>query len=228
MNYENKEMVDHVDKVSGDILVVKNHMHHRDRFFPALIDQLGLKVGVEVGVDRAEFSEHLLSRSNIEKLHCIDTWMDNFGSNYKPEEYDPKGENRMKEALERLNKFGVRGNAIKATSVEAANSFHIDKIDFCYIDGDHTFEGVYVDIRAWLPKVRIGGIIAGHDYKDGPKSGINDCFGQQLPFGVKTVVDGFCQRYGYPLRVVGGRILSWFFVKNKEVEDPLGVYAVRG
>ena len=235
MEYENKELVDSIDLVASEILAVKRSMHHRDKFFPALINKLDLKVGVEVGVDKGEFSTHLLGSSSLKTLFCVDTWQNEFGSNYKPGFYDPQGDNRYQDAINTLKEFGERVVPMRGTSVDMANSisakFPNQKIDFCYIDGDHTYEGVYVDIRAWLPKMRIGGIIAGHDYHthpDGPKSGIMGWDGKQLPFGVNTVVDGYCQRYGYPLRVVGGRILSWFFVKNKEVQDPLGIYSLRG
>lgn len=37
-------------------------------------------------------------------------------------------------------------------------------IDFLFIDGDHSYEGVISDIRGWLPRMREGGIILGHDY----------------------------------------------------------------
>ena len=50
-----------------------------------------------------------------------------------------------------------------------------------------------------LSEFKIGGIIAGHDYKDGPKSGISDYFGKQLNYHIKTVVDYYGQRYGYKI-----------------------------
>lgn len=37
-------------------------------------------------------------------------------------------------------------------------------IDFLYIDGDHRYKAVMADIDGWMPHVRPGGIIAGHDY----------------------------------------------------------------
>jgi hypothetical protein len=37
-------------------------------------------------------------------------------------------------------------------------------LDFVYIDGNHRFEQVVADLAAWAPKVRPGGIVAGHDY----------------------------------------------------------------
>lgn len=231
MKYENPELVEKVDNIANEILAQKHSNHHRDHFFPALIDKLGLEIGVEIGVDKGQFSAHLLGKSKLKNLCCVDTWQDNFGSDYKPGYYDPNGNIRFQQAVDNLKEYKNRVTLIKGTSVEASNKFHKifpnNAVDFCYIDGDHTYEGVYVDIRAWLPKIKIGGILAGHDYKDGPKSGILACDGEQLPFGVQTVVDGFCKRYGFPLRVVGGRILSWFFVKNREAEDSLGVYNIR-
>jgi hypothetical protein len=36
--------------------------------------------------------------------------------------------------------------------------------DFTFIDGDHSYESVIRDISNWLPFLRAGGIISGHDY----------------------------------------------------------------
>lgn len=40
------------------------------------------------------------------------------------------------------------------------------KLDFLFIDGDHSYEGVKKDYETYLPLVRKGGIIAMHDIKD--------------------------------------------------------------
>ena len=52
----------------------------------------------------------------------------------------------------------------KEYSPQAADSFVDESIDLVYIDALHDYESVSADIRAWYPKVREGGIIAGHDY----------------------------------------------------------------
>jgi cephalosporin hydroxylase len=36
-------------------------------------------------------------------------------------------------------------------------------LDFVYLDGDHQTDAVVADIDAWKPKIRKGGILAGHD-----------------------------------------------------------------
>jgi predicted O-methyltransferase YrrM len=38
-----------------------------------------------------------------------------------------------------------------------------EKVDFLFVDGDHTYEGVKRDFEMYSPLVRKGGIIAFHD-----------------------------------------------------------------
>ena len=38
------------------------------------------------------------------------------------------------------------------------------KIDFIFIDGDHSYEACRADIAAWTPYVKRGGVIAFHDF----------------------------------------------------------------
>ena len=33
-----------------------------------------------------------------------------------------------------------------------------------YVDGDHRYEAVLADFKGWLPKLRAGGVMAGHDW----------------------------------------------------------------
>ncbi|APW60822.1 class I SAM-dependent methyltransferase [Paludisphaera borealis] len=54
---------------------------------------------------------------------------------------------------------------IFTTSVRAANLFQAGSVDLCFIDADHSYESVMEDLRTWWPKVKPGGILAGHDYR---------------------------------------------------------------
>lgn len=53
---------------------------------------------------------------------------------------------------------------IRLDSSSAAKLFEDGSVDFLFIDGDHTYDGVGKDIRRWLPKMRPNSVIAGHDY----------------------------------------------------------------
>jgi hypothetical protein len=71
---------------------------------------------------------------------------------------------------------------VKLTSELASTIFPDAYFDMIYIDANHSFENVYADIGYWLPKVREGGIISGHDYggrKRGVKRAVDMWFGEE-------------------------------------------------
>ena len=53
---------------------------------------------------------------------------------------------------------------IRKTGVEASKDFEDESCDVVYIDMEHTYRAVKEDIEHWLPKVKTGGYISGHDY----------------------------------------------------------------
>ena len=72
-------------------------------------------------------------------------------------------------------------NVIKGHSQEVVHIYKDQTIDFCFIDGSHEYEDVKKDILAYLPKVKVGGILAGHDYDkiwDGVIKAVDETLGQ--------------------------------------------------
>jgi predicted O-methyltransferase YrrM len=72
----------------------------------------------------------------------------------------------LRAAFERnLADAGVAGmvTVIPATSVQAARAFADGGVDLVFLDGDHAYDAVVADLLAWLPRVRRGGMLAGHD-----------------------------------------------------------------
>lgn len=61
-------------------------------------------------------------------------------------------------------------NIVRKESSEASTLFKDESIDFLFLDGDHSYEAVIRDIDIWLPKVKKGGVFAGHD-RDYPPAG---------------------------------------------------------
>ena len=56
--------------------------------------------------------------------------------------------------------------------VKVIRHFEDESLDFVYIDGFHEFDYVMSDLIFWTPKVRPGGIVAGHDYYPFFRSGV--------------------------------------------------------
>lgn len=85
------------------------------------------------------------------------------------DKYDPLIKNipnieQVQENLSIILSLGVDVNLVKGLSWECANQYKDKSIDFCFIDASHEYKDVIRDINAYLPKIKDGGIIAGHDY----------------------------------------------------------------
>jgi hypothetical protein len=71
-------------------------------------------------------------------------------------------------------------NAVKMTSVDAAKLYDDESLDFVFIDGAHDYQNVCDDIKAWLPKVKKGKILSGHDWAvGGVRQAVNDTLDNQ-------------------------------------------------
>jgi len=53
---------------------------------------------------------------------------------------------------------------IKDFSTSASKQFEDHYFDWIYIDGSHIYEDVKADLAYWIPKVKKGGYICGHDF----------------------------------------------------------------
>lgn len=61
-------------------------------------------------------------------------------------------------------------NVLRMSSLEAADLFADGSVDFILIDGSHEYEDVLADLRAWYPKLKPDGVIAGDDWR---REGVN-------------------------------------------------------
>jgi hypothetical protein len=117
-----------------------------------------VEVGVYTGQSAAFLGVELLRRDVKARLDLVDLFVDG-GS--------------VATVLERLRPvLPVIGGAYAGCSWEMASNFKDASLDFCFIDANHKYECVSKDIDAWRPKVKPGGIFAGHDYTDWPGFGV--------------------------------------------------------
>lgn len=129
----------------------------RWRGMAPLFKELGFKTGVEIGVLKGRFLKTFCEQGF--KMYGIDPWEDYDNYNdYKGLDFNAF----EKESRDRLAPYDC--TIIKKWSMDAVKDFEDESLDFVFIDGNHSLEFVIEDIAAWSKKIRIGGIISGHDY----------------------------------------------------------------
>ena len=177
----------------------------------------GYKTFVEVGCKEGRTTGHILKTVPDSRVIAIDPWIvqaptaDTTRETYadwdfakiEAEFWANVGENKP------------RCTMMRKTSAEAAAQFSrtimdvggqtVDRVvaetefDLVFIDALHDYASVYEDIRLWWPKVRIGGMLCGHD------------FNHQWPGVERAVADSF------DLMQVGVSSDSvWFIIKQDE------------
>ncbi|HEX6712899.1 MAG TPA: class I SAM-dependent methyltransferase [Thermoleophilaceae bacterium] len=167
---------------------------------PELLNRRGLtRTGAEIGVKAGKFSAWLLTEWKGSRLISIDPWLEDAPDAYVDTANVPQDQHERfyEETKARLAPFGKRSEIWRLTSVDAAAQVADGSLDFAYIDARHDYESVLEDLEAWFPKVRAGGIFAGHDYATGHFP--------QGDFGVKKAVDEFFAARSIPVHATDGR-----------------------
>lgn len=118
----------------------------------------------EIGCARGSFARTVLSQWKGKKYHMIDPWAVQEEEVYRERQPTIEGyEDQYQDCLT-LAKDDERVNIIRELSVESASKFKKGQLDCAYIDGNHAYGVVMTDMDTWWPKVKIGGIMGGHDY----------------------------------------------------------------
>jgi predicted O-methyltransferase YrrM len=145
---------------------------------------LELGFGAEIGVLSGDTSCHLLEEFPTLQMVCVDPWV--AYDQYEPIRTADKMSDFEKIARERLGAYRERVMILKDFSLNAASRIPDRSLDFVFIDALHTYEAVRDDIRAWAPKVRAGGLVAGHDYNwEGVRAAVDE-------FAREKGISGFC------------------------------------
>jgi hypothetical protein len=162
-----------------------------------LLGELGFNRGAEIGVHQGGYSDELLAGNPNLTLFSIDPW-----SLYREQRNQDRQDKYYQQTIARLAKYEGRAIIMREFSVEASKRFDDGELDFVYIDAAHDFDNVMLDLIHWYPKVKTGGIFAGHDYW------------HQHCFGIIQAVDAFIKGHG---------INDWYVTNNEPVPSWLWV-----
>lgn len=157
-------------KAHGDVLI-------------NLICERNIKVFAEVGVYKGKTIKRILTSPAgdvLDRYFAIDHWEHKESWTLTEDKWDWTY-NAVCKHLPWFKQLQI----IKMESVKAANLFWNGFFDMVYIDANHEYQPVIDDIKAWLPRIKKGGILAGHDYLDlKRRKGKESCY-------VKSAVDDF-------------------------------------
>lgn len=165
-----------------------------------MIGNNGYTRGAEIGCANGATTHRLLQFCRGLTLYAVDRWEKVVGG----AEVGDMGQsgcenwdNVRGEAIfdSRVRTFGKRLKKLKGDSVEMAQHVKDESLDFIFIDADHRYSAVMADLAAWIPKVKPGGIISGHDIH---LSGVFKAVSEVLPDYITTGVDHvwFCRKQG--------------------------------
>lgn len=174
---------------------------------PVLFKKMDAKIICEIGVRYGEYLTTLLT-PEIERVVAVDIWREVGVVSQNDVCYPQDQLDAQYNTILEWSKRDPRIQVERDFSVNVANKFDDEYFDFVYIDADHTEAAVWADIQAWWPKVRKGGVLAGHDYSPAiVKTG-----GVILKFGVIEAVNRFVATNKLLLHI--DRNQSWFIPKN--------------
>ena len=115
---------------------------------------------VEIGAYSGEGTE-VIARYFKEVL-AVDPWLNGYDINDVASQQCP-----MKfvfEAFQERTKSLGNVSFKRGKSLDAVEFVRDESVDLVYVDGDHRYEAVLADIQGWKPKLRKGGVMAGHDW----------------------------------------------------------------
>lgn len=140
----------------------------------------------EIGTASGLFARDM-ANWGASKLYVVDMWkhIPNFSGDggYDQEWHDKNLEN----ATKLLKPFPV--TFLRGDSAQMAVNVPDASLDLLYLDACHAFECVMADLKAWVPKVKKGGIVAGHDYSNSD-------------YGVMPAVSEFFIKNGYKVNYI--------------------------
>ena len=187
---------------------------HRN-ILPNLLNVLKLYGSVaEVGVQRGDFAAHILESWHGSKydgrFYAIDAWQAQPTTDYLDigNVTQAKHDENYNETRQRLSGF-EHVIVMRQTSAAAAALIPDKSLDMIYLDANHSPEHIREDIKLWLPKVRPGGLLGGHDY-------IQDGLYPHGHFGVMGAVHELLKVKPMPLITTGELDYpSWFVATPK-------------
>ena len=142
---------------------------------------------VEVGSWKGKSSAFMaveISNSNKDiEFYCVDHWLgsrEHYDQSHHA--YEPNIHILYKTFLNNMKSVEKYYKPMRMSSLEASTYFEDSSLNFVFLDGSHEYVDICNDIDHWKPKLKSGGILAGHDYYDNDQNfeGVKRCVNEKI------------------------------------------------
>ena len=197
MGISNNDLVEIINKIETVSKIAEKNWSEYYYFLPDMINKYGYQEGAEIGVAFGAHSRRILDGTNIKKLWGIDPYFPNLFCNFHTQN---EADIFYYWVLDKMLIFGDRYKLLRDFANKAKLQFKNESLDFIFIDGDHSYEGVRDDLNNWVSKVRTGGLVCGDDYNT-------------IWPGVPRAVNEFISKNSYALNFACNNRVWWFIKK---------------
>jgi hypothetical protein len=111
-------------------------------------------VCLEIGVSEGLFTEEILAVVEPKKLHLVDPW-----ETAPHVDYYEKVCTKFKDRI-----LSGQVETHRGKSQDLSDHFPGRYFDWIYIDGNHSYKSILMDLELYYPKVKRNGFITGDDY----------------------------------------------------------------
>lgn len=116
-----------------------------------------------MGVQRGYTADHNLRNwPSCRKYYLVDLWEKQ--ENYLDAANSLDHNENLVGTKTLLKPFGDIPVIMKNSTTDASLVIPNESLDFIFVDARHDYCGVLEDIQNWWPKLKVGGVMAGHDY----------------------------------------------------------------
>lgn len=153
-----------------------------------------VEIGAYQGKSTVYMAVEILNSGKKIKFDTIDIW-DNYKENNSFSNFRCiNGVETYQIFLKNIEPVKNYINIVRGDSIEVSKNYLDKSVDFLYVDGSHDYEHLKKELKVWIPKMKIGGIMSGHDYESS---------------GWRSVVDAVNETFDKEkIKTIGGN--SWW------------------
>lgn len=161
-------------------MIKKEYLDHRGVMIDFILERR-IRIFAEIGVDRGAMVKRVLRAvgGEMHEYWAIDRFAWPSWRAYK--NADPAGQELRYEIVCRMMTYFPILHVVRMDAAKSAKLFRDGYFDAVFLDAGHVYQTTAKEIDAWLPKIKKGGVFAGHDYGFEHSKGVTRAVNEKFP-----------------------------------------------